>query len=280
MGNLFIPNSKQGLLPVIKSQSERYQKEPLKIVFSFVFDYTCHLSEKVNVMTSDPNEIEKFSQLAASWWDLNGPLKTLHHINPARLSYIEQYVSLSGKTVLDVGCGGGILSEALWQQGATVDAIDLDEKGITAAIAHQQQSNSTVHYQLSDITLLATQKPEHYDIITCMEMLEHVPHPEQIIQAFASLLKPDGYLFLSTINRTLKAYALAIIGAEYILRLLPRGTHDYQKFIKPSELTTICRTNYFSCINLQGLHYNPLTEKAQLIQNIDVNYLGCFKKDI
>lgn len=228
-------------------------------------------------MTSDPQEIEKFSQLSATWWDLQGPLKTLHHINPCRIEYIQRYASLAQRKVLDVGCGGGVLSEALWQQNAIVTAIDLDPQGIAAAKAHQQQSGSEVSYQIADVAELAKTSQERYDIITCMELLEHVPNPSLVIESCAKLLKPEGYLFLSTLNRTIKAYGLAVLAAEYLLRLLPKGTHDYQKFITPAELVATCRQAHLECENLQGMHYNPLTAKACFGKDLGVNYLACFK---
>jgi len=230
-------------------------------------------------MSSDPKEIEKFAQLARDWWDLNGPLKTLHHINPLRLTYIQQHAPLSGQHVLDVGCGGGILSESLWQQGALVHAIDLDAEGIAAAKAHQQISHSKVQYEVMDLLDLAKKAPSSYDVITCMELLEHVPQPEQLLQACASLLKPKGYLFLSTLNRTLKAYLFAIVGAEYVMNLLPRGTHHYEKFITPSELIRACEKSDFSCINLKGMSYNPFSKKVALTSDCQINYLACFQKN-
>ena len=228
--------------------------------------------------TVDPKEIEKFSKLSQAWWDTEGELKTLHDINPARKSYVQQHCNLNAKLLLDVGCGGGILSESLAQAGAVVTAIDMDSNAIVAAKAHQETSQSHVEYRYQDVTELASQQPESYDLITCMEMLEHVPDPRQIIRTCSQLLKPGGSLFLSTINRTAKAYGLAVLGAEYLLGILPKGTHDYQKFIKPSELVGICREFGLECKDLSGISYNPFNRKAKLTSNLSVNYIACFQR--
>ncbi len=225
-------------------------------------------------MTADPNEIAKFAQLESEWWDKEGAFKTLHDINPVRLHYIQQHVELKDANVLDLGCGGGILSESLWEAGADVTAIDMDEQGIGAAKRHQQPfSLSKVDYRCIDVTELAQQQPQHYDVITCLEMLEHVPDPAAIVKACKHLLKPQGHLFLSTINRSAKAYALAIIAAEYLMNIIPRGTHEYKKFLKPGELAGICRENKFKCLDLSGLHYNPFSRRSNINKDLSINYL-------
>src|SRR5512135_683648 len=189
----------------------------------------------------DPIELEKFSQLAHKWWDPNSEFKPLHDINPLRLGYIDRIAAISGKTVLDVGCGGGILAESMAGLGATVTGIDLAEKSLQVAKLHLLESGKQVEYRKVAVEELAAERPAHYDVVTCMEMLEHVPDPAAVVAACARLVKPGGHVFFSSLNRNLKSYLLAIIGAEYVLNLLPRGTHEYAKFIKPSELAQWCR---------------------------------------
>lgn len=225
--------------------------------------------------TVDQQEIAKFAALAQQWWDKDGPLKTLHDINPARLAFIEQYTSLKGLRVLDVGSGGGILSEAMACLGAEVTGLDAEEDSIETARQHAKQSQLTLRYATGAIE---DYDDDLFDVITCMEMLEHVNHPEEVIRHCARLLKPGGYLFLSTINRTLKAYAAAIVAAEYLLRLLPRQTHDYDKFIKPSELAAMVRHAGLEVIGLKGIDYNPFARRSGLKDSVEVNYLvSCCK---
>lgn len=220
----------------------------------------------------DSKEIKHFSHLANDWWDTNGSLRTLHDINPVRLNFILQHTTLQNKKILDVGCGGGILSEALAKEGAIVTGIDLESNAIQAAMNHAENQNLSIQYQCVAIETLL-EKSERYDVITCMEMLEHVPHPEQIIQACVALLKPDGKLFLSTINRTWKAYGLAIVAAEYLLNLVPKNTHQYDRFIKPSEIADWLRPKGLSVKAFSGVDYNPCSHVASFSESLDVNYL-------
>jgi 2-polyprenyl-6-hydroxyphenyl methylase/3-demethylubiquinone-9 3-methyltransferase len=221
----------------------------------------------------DPAELEKFAALAHRWWDKNSEFKPLHEINPLRLDYIDGQVALQGKRVLDVGCGGGILSESMSQKGAEVTGIDLGEKALKVAKLHGLESGVQVEYRLISVESLAQEKPAYFDVVTCMEMLEHVPDPFAIVQACAALVKPGGSVFFSTINRNPKAYLFAIVGAEYVLKLLPRGTHAYEKFIKPSELSSWCRSADLSNLGLIGLSYHPLTQHYGLSDDVSVNYM-------
>lgn len=234
-------------------------------------DQSMH-SDKLNNV--DPSEIQKFEKLAARWWDSESEFRPLHQINPLRANWISSKVNLAGKKILDIGCGGGILTEALAQRGAIVSGIDMAEASIAVAKLHKKESKLEVNYETTSAEKLAIEKPGEFDIVTCLEVLEHVPDPEAIITACRTLLKPTGDIFLSTINRNPKAYLFAIIGAEYILNLLPRGTHDYQKLICPSELASWCRTNDLSLKEQIGLGYNVFTRKYSLQKNIDVNYLA------
>ena len=222
----------------------------------------------------DPVEIAKFEQLASRWWDPGSEFKPLHDINPLRLDYIDQRVTLAGKRVLDVGCGGGILAESMALRGATVTGIDLGEAPLAVARLHLLESGAQVDYRHISAEQLAAQQPGTFDIVTCMEMLEHVPDPASSIRACAQLVRPGGAVFFSTINRNPKAYLFAILGAEYLLRLLPRGTHDYQKFIRPSELEAWARAAGLALHDLTGMHYNPLSQRYSLGRDIDVNYLA------
>ncbi len=221
----------------------------------------------------DAVEIEKFSALAHKWWDPNSEFRPLHEINPLRLSYIDRIAALSGKTVLDVGCGGGILSEALAGAGATVTGIDLADKSLKVAELHLLESGKKVEYRKVAVEVLADERPAHYDVVTCMEMLEHVPDPAAVVTACAKLVKPNGHVFFSTLNRNPKSYLFAIIGAEYVLNLLPRGTHDYAKFIKPSELAQWCRNAGLNVTEVTGMSYNPINKSYALGQDTGVNYL-------
>ena len=221
----------------------------------------------------DPSEIQKFNAVASRWWDLNGEFKPLHEINPLRLGYIEKHVgSLDNKKILDVGCGGGILSESMAARGAEVTAIDLSPDALQVAKAHLCTSGHSIDYREISTEDLAKQLPNTFDIITCMELLEHVPDPSSIITACAKLVKPGGHIIFSTINRNAKSFLFAIIGAEYVLNLVPRGTHEYNKFIRPSELAEWIRFAKLEHHNLTGMHYNPLTKHYWLADNVDVNY--------
>lgn len=221
----------------------------------------------------DPAELQKFSSLAHRWWDKNSEFKPLHEINPLRLGFIDQRAGLQGKRVLDVGCGGGILSESMAQKGAEVTGIDLGDKALKVARLHSLESGVSVNYRLVSVEELADEAPESFDIVTCMEMLEHVPDPDAVVQACAKLVKPGGHVFFSTINRNPKSYLFAVIGAEYILNLLPRGTHEYEKFIKPSELSASIRRSGLTVSGLKGMSYNPITKIYGLTDDVSVNYL-------
>ena len=221
----------------------------------------------------DTAELNKFSELAHKWWDKTSEFKPLHDINPLRLNYIDQAVSLSGKTVLDVGCGGGILSESMAQKGATVTGIDLGEKALKVAQLHSLESGINVDYRLIAVEELAKESPASFDVVTCLEMLEHVPDPASVVQACAALVKPGGHVFFSTINRNPKAYLFAVVGAEYVLNMLPRGTHDYAKFIKPSELAAWVRSTDLSLKHQIGMSYNPITKHYWLNSDVSVNYM-------
>jgi len=225
------------------------------------------------MLNADQNEIDKFSSLAHRWWDPESEFKPLHQINPLRLEWIDRLASVKGKTVLDIGCGGGILSESMAQHGATVTGIDLSDKAIGVARLHLLESGNKVDYRKISAEELATQSPGLFDIVTCMEMLEHVPDPASTIAACATLVKPGGHVFFSTINRNAKAYVLAVIGAEYVLKLLPKGTHDYAKFIKPSELSRWAKSVGLEPDELIGMSYNPFNQSYRLGRDTDVNYL-------
>lgn len=227
----------------------------------------------------DPVEIDKFQSLASRWWDPESEFKPLHEINPLRVSYIEQQAGgLSAKKILDVGCGGGILAESLALKGASVTGIDMAELSLEVARLHLHESDLDIDYQLSTVEAFAEQNGSRFDIVTCLEMLEHVPDPDSVISAATRLLKPGGLLFLSTINRNPKSFALAILGAEYVLGLLPRGTHEYRKFIKPSEIAAQLRNSGLKIIDITGMSYNPITKNYSLGRDVDVNYLlaACF----
>ena len=222
----------------------------------------------------DPVELAKFSDLAHRWWDKESEFRPLHQINPLRLAWIEQLAPLKNCKVLDVGCGGGILADAMARAGADVLGIDLSTKALRVAQLHALEVQTEgVEYREISAETLAAEQPGSFDIVTCMEMLEHVPDPASVVKACAALVKPGGYVFFSTINRNVKAYLFAIVGAEYILNLLPRGTHDYTKLIKPSELADYCRKYELDLMSTKGLQYNPLSKNYWLDNNTTVNYL-------
>lgn len=225
-------------------------------------------------MNADPIELAKFGDIAHRWWDPQSEFRPLHEINPLRLDWIERHVgNLNGLNVLDVGCGGGILSEGLASRGAHVTGIDLGDKALSVAKLHLYESNLSVNYEKIAVETLADQRPGEFDVVTCMEMLEHVPDPGSIIEACSRLVKPGGHVFFSTLNRNPKSYLLAILGAEYILKLLPRGTHDWAKFIKPSELSRACRLTGLTIKDMIGMSYNPFTKAYSLGKDTDVNYI-------
>lgn len=224
-------------------------------------------------MNADPLELQKFSELAHRWWDPTSEFRPLHEINPLRLEWINSRIPLAGKTVVDIGCGGGILSESMAKKGAKVTGIDLSEKALKVADLHSLESGVQVRYEMISAEQLAAREPASYDVVTCMEMLEHVPDPAAVVQACATLVKPGGHVFFSTINRNPKAYLFAVIGAEYLLRMLPKGTHDYAKFITPAELAQSIRNAGLTLETLKGMGYNPLTKMYSLNQDTDVNYL-------
>lgn len=226
----------------------------------------------------DHAEINKFEELASRWWDPHSEFKPLHDINPLRLDYINRRVPLAGCDVIDVGCGGGLLSEGMAVLGARVTGIDMGEAPLTVARLHQHESGVQVDYQRITAEQLADARPQAFDVCACLEMLEHVPRPASVIEACARMVKPGGHLFFSTINRNPKSYLFAIIGAEYLLRMLPKGTHDYRKFIRPSELERWSRAAGLELQELTGMTYNPLTGEYRLGDDVDVNYLGWFRK--
>ncbi len=228
----------------------------------------------------DLKEKAKFDAFASGWWDPNGKFKTLHNINPVRLQYIEQHIALSGKKILDIGCGGGILTEAMARQGAFVTGLDISEASLAIARQHCKQSKLDIQYINDTVEQYAVTHAHSFDVITCMEMLEHVPSPQSIVNACAELIKPGGQAFFSTINRTLPAYLLAVVGAEYLLNLLPVGTHDYSRFIRPSELASWCQQCGLSVKDIAGISYLPVINHFSINKNPNVNYLmhTCFEK--
>lgn len=226
----------------------------------------------------DHSEIAKFEALASRWWDRNSEFKPLHDINPLRLSFIDSKINLAQLQVLDIGCGGGILTEAMAHRGAQVTGIDMGEAPLAVARLHLLESQLEIDYQQSSAEKFAEEYSGKYDVVTCLEMLEHVPDPGSILKACHRLLKPGGHLFVSTINRNPKSYLFAILGAEYILQMLPKGTHDYQKFIRPSELAKYARDASLELDTLTGMTYNPFTKKYRLSDNVDVNYLMYLNK--
>jgi 2-polyprenyl-6-hydroxyphenyl methylase/3-demethylubiquinone-9 3-methyltransferase len=233
----------------------------------------------MNTLNADPAELQKFSELAHRWWDPASEFRPLHEINPLRLDWIDAHARLHGKKVLDVGCGGGVLTEGMTARGATVTGIDLAEKPLSVARLHLYESGLEVDYQQTSAEAFAAARPGTFDIVTCMEMLEHVPDPASTVAACAQLLKPGGQAFFATLNRNPKSYLFAIIGAEYLLKLLPRGTHDYGRFIKPAELARHCRNAGLYLSSLQGMGYNPLSRAYHLGPDTSVNYLLHATKD-
>ena len=228
----------------------------------------------------DQAEIDKFDSLAHRWWDPAGEFKPLHDINPLRLDYIDRRADLAGKQVLDVGCGGGILSEAMARRGAQVTGIDMGEAPLSVARLHQYESGVEVDYRRITAEQLAAERPASFDVVTCLEMLEHVPDPASVIEACSRLVKPGGQVFFSTINRNPKAYLFAIIGAEYLLRMLPKGTHDFRKFIRPSELDAWARQADLELQDLSGMSYQPFSGEYRLGRDVDVNYLTAYRKPV
>lgn len=224
-------------------------------------------------MNVDHAEIAKFEALASRWWDPNSEFKPLHDINPLRLNFINDRIGLAGRTVLDVGCGGGILSESMGRLGAQVTGIDLAETPLAVAKLHLKESGLRVEYRHASAEDMARERPGVFDIVTCLEMLEHVPDPSSVVQALGRLVRPGGHVFISTLNRNPKSFLFAIVGAEYVLKLLPRGTHEYMKFIKPSELDRWLRAADLRMRELTGMHYNPFTRRYSLGPGVDVNYL-------
>ena len=226
----------------------------------------------------DPAELAKFDSLASRWWDTDGDFKSLHDINPLRLGWIRKHVTLDGCRALDIGCGGGILAESMAAARATVTGIDMAEGPLSVARLHQLESGAAVDYRKMTAEQLAAAEAGEYDVVTCLEMLEHVPQPSQVIRSCAQLVKPGGHVFFSTINRNPKSFLFAIVGAEYVLKLLPSGTHEYAKFIRPSELEAWARHAGLRLVESIGMHYNPLTKAYSLGENLDVNYLMYFQR--
>jgi 2-polyprenyl-6-hydroxyphenyl methylase/3-demethylubiquinone-9 3-methyltransferase len=228
---------------------------------------------------ADPHELQKFSDLAHRWWDPNAEFKPLHELNPVRLGWIDNHAHLPGKRVLDIGCGGGILSESMAGLGASVKGIDLSSEALGVADLHSLESGVSVEYEEIAAEALAAREPASYDVVTCMEMLEHVPQPAAIVAACATLVKPGGWVFFSTLNRNVKSYLFAVIGAEYIARMLPKGTHDYARFIRPSELASFVRDAQLRTVDIKGITYSPLTRHFALSNDTSVNYLLACRRD-
>ena len=232
-----------------------------------------------DTLNADPVELAKFSEQAHRWWDPDSEFGPLHAINPLRLQWIDGLANLAGKRVVDIGCGGGILADSMARKGANVLGIDLATKALRVAQLHALEAGTpNVEYREVSAETLASEQAGKFDVVTCMEMLEHVPRPESIVQAAATLVKPGGWVFFSTINRNAKAFLLAIVGAEYVLNLLPRGTHEYLKFIKPSELATWSRQSRLELVQTQGMEYNPLTRRYWLSGDTSVNYLAAARR--
>ncbi|MBV8659118.1 MAG: bifunctional 2-polyprenyl-6-hydroxyphenol methylase/3-demethylubiquinol 3-O-methyltransferase UbiG [Burkholderiales bacterium] len=228
---------------------------------------------------ADDAELAKFADLAHKWWDMDSEFKPLHEINPLRLGFIDEHAAISGKSVLDVGCGGGILAESMARTGAVVTGIDLADKSLKVAKLHGLESGVKVDYKLIQVETLAAEAPASFDVVTCMEMLEHVPDPGSVVNAVAQLVKPGGWVFFSTISRNAKAYVQAVVGAEYVLGLLPRGTHDYAKFLKPSELARMARGSGLEVVELKGMGYNLPAKTYHLSNDPSVNYLMACRRN-
>ena len=226
----------------------------------------------------DTNEVDKFSRLAENWWDAHGELKTLHQVNPLRLKFIQKYTNLDHKDIIDIGCGGGILTESLVTNNNNVSGLDASSEAISIAKDHAKHNSLDISYINSTIEIFVANENKQFDVITCMEMLEHVPDPESIIVSIAKIIKKDGFLFASTLNRNLKSYLLSIVAAEHILKMVPKGTHEYAKFIKPYELIKVAEKYGFKALEITGVHYNPLSDNFRLSKNADVNYIVAFKK--
>jgi len=234
------------------------------------------MSENLNV---NPDEIAKFEKVASQWWDLTGDFKPLHQINPVRRQFIIQHAGdIFGKRIIDVGCGGGILAESLAKLGADVTGIDMGSEPLNVAKLHALESGVSVNYEKIPAEEKAKQCPASFDVVTCMEMLEHVPDPSSIVKACAEMVKPGGYVFFSTLNKTVKSYLMAILAAEKILKIVPEGTHDHDHFIRPSTLINWAENEDLKCIDAAGIHYNPITENHKLISSLDVNYILCCQK--
>ncbi|MEH6576475.1 MAG: bifunctional 2-polyprenyl-6-hydroxyphenol methylase/3-demethylubiquinol 3-O-methyltransferase UbiG [Amphritea sp.] len=239
------------------------------------------MSDKANNQNPnvDPAEIAKFEELASRWWDLESEFKPLHDINPLRVDFIDRIATLAERKILDVGCGGGILSEAMAHRGGDVTGIDMGEAPLKVAKLHGLESGANVQYKQMTVEELAVEQPESFDVVTCMEMMEHVPDPSSIVEACSRLVKPGGYVFFSTLNRNPKSYLMAILGAEHLLKLVPKGTHDFKKFIRPSELANWIRLSGLAPIEMTGLTYNPLTKVYSLnAKDVDVNYMIATRK--
>ncbi len=234
----------------------------------------------MNTENKDQAEIDKFSELASRWWDETSEFKPLHAINPLRLGWILSKTFLPNMKTIDIGCGGGILSESLAKCGADTTGIDLSSKALKVAKLHALETQTSIQYELISAEEMAEKNPATFDLVTCMEMLEHVPDPRSVVKAAAKMAKPGGILFFSTLNRNLKSYLMAIIGAEYVLNILPKGTHDYAKFIKPSELSTYIRDAGLEPFDMTGLHFNPITDHYYLGSNVDVNYMIAARKPL
>lgn len=224
-------------------------------------------------LNADPRELEKFGDLAHRWWDPNSDFRPLHDINPTRIAWINQHAGLKGKRCIDIGCGGGLASEGLAANGAQVTGIDLSERALGVARLHLHESLLQIDYRQISAEHCAAEAPSSFDVVTCLELLEHVPDPASTVRACATLLKPGGQVFFSTLNRTAKAYLMAVVGAEYVMRLLPRGTHDYARFIRPAELAAFCRAASLQVEEIIGLRYNPFDRSSSLVSDTDINYL-------
>ena len=235
-------------------------------------------SNHANHTNVDPEDIARFNEIADKWWDKSGPCKTLHDINPVRVNFIARHIGLQDQNILDVGCGGGILTESLALAGANMTGIDLAHENVRVATDHATNAGLAIDYQEISIEALATEKPAFFDHVTCLELLEHVPDPHQVIEAISRTVKPGGFVFLSTLTRTPLAFLGAIVGAEYLLRLLPTGTHQFNQFIKPSELTSMLESSDLELVDLCGMDYNPLTRRANLSESIKINYILAARK--